>query len=46
MKYSDKTKPMTRFNSTQSIKRIIFAVLNHLNNQWGKKPLEEFTQKS
>lgn len=41
-----RTKPMTCFNNTQSIERIIFAVLNHLNSQWGKKPLDEFTQKS
>ncbi len=41
-----RTRPMTCFNNTQSIERIIFAVLNHLNSQWGKKPLKEFTQKS
>lgn len=39
-----RTKPMTCFNNTQSIERIVFAVLNHLNEQWGKKPLKEFTQ--
>ncbi len=41
-----RTRPMTCFNNTPSIERIIFAVLNHLNSQWGKKPLKEFTQKS
>lgn len=38
------TRPMSCFNNTQSIERIVYAVLNHLNNQWGKKPLKEFTQ--
>ncbi len=32
------------FNNTQSIERIDYAILNHLNEQWGKKPLKEFTQ--
>jgi|GEM_PF-3228776 len=31
-------------DSVQSIERIVYAVLNHLNEQWGKKPLKEFTQ--
>ncbi len=39
-----RTKPMTCFNNTESIERIIYAMLNHLNEQWGKKPLKEFTQ--
>jgi transposase-like protein len=39
-----RTKPMTCFNNTQSIERIVYAMLNHLNEQWGKKPLKEFTQ--
>lgn len=41
-----RTRPMTCFNNTQSIERIIYAVLNHLNSQWGLKPLKEFTHKS
>jgi transposase-like protein len=41
-----RTRPMTCFTNTPSIERIIFAVLSHLNSQWGKKPLKEFTQKS
>jgi len=35
---------MSCFNNVQSIERIVYAVLNHLNEQWGKKPLKEFTQ--
>jgi len=38
-------RPMSCFNNEQSIERILYAVLNHLNEQWGKKPLKEFTQK-
>lgn len=41
-----RTRPMTCFNNSQSIERIVYAVLNHLNSQWGLKPLKEFTQKS
>jgi transposase-like protein len=41
-----RTRPMTCFNNSQSIERIVFAVLNHLNSQWGLNPLKEFTQKS
>ena len=40
-----RTRPMSCFNNDQSIERVIYAVLNHLNEQWGKKPLNEFTQK-
>jgi len=41
-----RTKPMTCFNNTESIERIVYAMLNHLNEQWGKQPLKEFTQKA
>lgn len=41
-----RTRPMSCFNNDQSIERIVYAVLNHLNEQWGKKPLKEFTHKS
>ena len=41
-----RTRPMTCFNNSQSIERIVYAVLNHLNSQWGLKPLKEFTHKS
>jgi transposase-like protein len=39
-----RTRPMSCFNHDQSIERIVYAVMNHLNEQWGKKPLKEFTQ--
>jgi putative transposase len=41
-----RTRPMTCFNNSQSIERIVYAVLNHLNSQWGLQPLKEFTHKS
>jgi len=41
-----RTRPMTCFNNSQSIERIVYAVLNHLNSQWGLKPLKEFTHMS
>lgn len=41
-----RTRPMSCFNNTQSIERIVYAVLNHLNDKWRVKPLKEFTQKS
>jgi transposase-like protein len=41
-----RTRPMTCFNNSQSIERIVYAVLDHLNSQWGLKPLREFTHKS
>ena len=39
-----RTRPMTCFNNVESIERIVYAMLSHLNEQWGKKPLKEFTQ--
>ena len=41
-----RTRPMSCFNNTQSIERIVYAVLNHLNDKWRIKPLKEFTQMS
>jgi len=38
-----RTRPMSCFNHDQSIERIVYAVLSHLNEQWGKNPLKEFT---
>jgi putative transposase len=40
-----RTRPMSCFNNVQSIERIVFAMLSHLNEQWGQQPLKEFTQK-
>lgn len=39
-----RTRPMSCFNNDQSIERIVYAVLIHLSEQWGKLPLKEFTQ--
>jgi len=39
-----RTRPMSCFNHDQSIERIVYAVLNRLNEQWEKQPLKEFTQ--
>lgn len=41
-----RTRPMSCFNNTQSIERIVYAVLSHLNDQWRVKILKEFTQKN
>lgn len=41
-----RTRPMSCFNNTQSIERIVYAVLSHLNDKWRIKPLKEFTQKN
>ncbi|MBI5026240.1 MAG: IS256 family transposase [Nitrospirae bacterium] len=41
-----RTRPMSCFNNTQSIERIVYAVLSHLNDKWRIKPLKEFTQMS
>ncbi|MCQ9206123.1 MAG: transposase [Omnitrophica bacterium] len=41
-----RTRPMSCFNNTQSIERIVYAVLSHLNDKWRAKPLFEFTQRS
>jgi putative transposase len=38
-----RTRPMSCFNNVQSIERIVYAKLTHLNEQWGMKPLKEFT---
>lgn len=41
-----RTRPMSCFQNTQSIERIIYGVINHLNRAWEAKPLKEFTHKS
>jgi transposase-like protein len=38
-----RTRPMSCFQNTQSVERIIFGVINHLNQTWKEKPLKEFT---
>lgn len=39
-----RTRPMSCFNNTDSVNRIIFAVFNRLNTRWSDMPLDEFTQ--
>ncbi len=39
-----RTKVFSCFSNTASSERIIFAIFTHLNNNWKKKPLKEFTQ--
>jgi len=41
-----RTRPMSCFNNTDSIERIVYAVLNHQNDKWRVRPLKEFTQNS
>ena len=41
-----RARPMSCFNNTQSIERIVYAVLSHLNDKWRTKPLKEFIQKA
>lgn len=39
-----RTRPMSCFNNTQSIERIVFAVIHNLNTRWRNRPLKNFTQ--
>ena len=39
-------RPMSSFKNKKSCDRIIYGITHHLNEQWEKKPLKEFTQKS
>ncbi len=39
-----RTRPMSCFNNTASVNRIIFGVISHLNKDWKGKPLWQFTQ--
>jgi transposase-like protein len=41
-----RVRPMTCFENDASCSRIIFGVINHLNNNWKDKPLKVFTQKT
>jgi putative transposase len=38
-----RTRPMTCFQNTASVDRIIYGVISHLNKNWKEKPLLEFT---
>ena len=41
-----RTRPMSCFNNTESIERIVYAIINYQNNKWSNKPLNEFTHNS
>jgi len=41
-----RVRPMTCFTNPASCDRIVYAVITHLNAQWERHPLKEFTQKS
>lgn len=41
-----RTRPMSCFNNVQSIERIVYAVMSHLNDQWRIKTIKEFAQNS
>ena len=38
-----RTRPMSCFQNSPSVDRIIYGVLSHLNKTWQEKPLREFT---
>jgi putative transposase len=41
-----RTRPMSCFQNTASVERIIFAIFSRMNSLWSKKPLWQTTQKS
>ena len=41
-----RTRPMSCFQNSNSIERIIFGVISHLNTNWKAKPLHQFTHNS
>ena len=38
-----RTRPMSCFQNSASVDRIIYGVISHLNKAWKEKPLREFT---
>ena len=38
-----RTRPMSSFQNSSSVDRIIYGVITHLNKSWEAKPLREFT---
>ena len=38
-----RTRPMTCFQNSASVDRIIYGVFSHLNNSWQDRPLPQFT---
>lgn len=41
-----RTRPMSCFQNTASVDRIVYGVISHLNKAWEDKPLNEFTHLS
>lgn len=41
-----RTRPMSCFNNQASVDRIIYGIINHLNQTWKDKPIPEFTHNS
>ena len=41
-----RTRPMSCFQNKESVDRIIYGVISHLNQAWKEKPLREFTHNS
>lgn len=41
-----RTRPMSCFQNKESVDRIIYGVINHLNQSWREKPLDQFTHKA
>jgi transposase-like protein len=41
-----RTRPMGVMANTQSLQRIVFAVFYHLNHNWSRRPLKQFTHNS
>jgi putative transposase len=41
-----RTRPMSCFQNSASVDRIIYGVLSHMNRSWREKPLQEFTHYS
>jgi len=41
-----RTRPMSCFQNSASVERIIYGVVSKLNKNWKEKPLPEFTHKS
>jgi len=41
-----RTRPMSCFQNSASVDRIIYGVVSHLNKNWKDKPLPEFTHKT
>jgi putative transposase len=41
-----RTRPMSCFQNKDSVDRIVYGIISHLNQTWRERPLHEFTHKS